>query len=64
MGARPEIVTAAPVQIAAVRRRATAGTIGALIRGSGVWDLMKARGITSPGHNVVVYWASAGARLN
>ena len=42
--------------LAAVRRQATPATIVGLIRGSNVWELMKARGIKSTGHNVVVYW--------
>jgi effector-binding domain-containing protein len=57
------IATARPRLLAAVRRQATASTIGPLIRTSGVWDLMKARGIKSTGHNVVIYWAKPGEGL-
>jgi effector-binding domain-containing protein len=60
----PEIVSAKPLVIAAVRRRATASTIGRLIQASGVWDQMKARGLRSGGHNVVVYWSTRTERLN
>jgi len=57
------VATALPRPLAAVRRRATAQTIGGLIRASGVWDLMAARGIKSTGHNVVVYWDEPGRNL-
>ena len=57
------LATARPRLLAAVRRQATPQTIGALIRGSGVWDLMRARGIASTGHNVVVYWDEPGRDL-
>ena len=57
------IATAAPRLLASVRRQATPPTIGALIRNSGVWDLMKARAIKSTGHNVVVYWDEPGRDL-
>ncbi|MEO8758759.1 MAG: hypothetical protein ABI398_13525 [Devosia sp.] len=57
------IATAKPRLLAAVRRYATPGTIVSLIRGSGVWDLMTARGIKSTGHNVVVYWDEPGRDL-
>jgi len=57
------IATAPPRRLAAVRRQATPATIGRLITGSGVWDLMKARGIKSTGHNVVVYWDEPGRDL-
>jgi effector-binding domain-containing protein len=57
------IATAKPRLLASVRRQAHPGTIGALIRTSGVWDLMKARSIKSTGHNVVVYWDEPGAKL-
>ena len=40
-----------------------AATIGKLITGSGVRDLMRAQGIKSVGHNVVVYWAQPDARF-
>ena len=57
------IATAKPRLLASVRRQATPQTIGPLIRNSGVWDLMKARGIQSTGHNVVVYWDEPGRDL-
>jgi effector-binding domain-containing protein len=57
------IATAKPRLLASVRRQATQQTIGALIGTSGVWDLMKARGIKSTGHNVVVYWDERGRDL-
>ncbi len=57
------IATAKPRLLAAVRRQATPQTIGTLIRTSGVWDLMKARGIKSTGHNVVVYHDEPGRNL-
>ncbi len=57
------IATAKPRLLAAARRQATTGTIAGLIRGSGVWELMAARGIASTGHNVVVYWDEPGANL-
>jgi effector-binding domain-containing protein len=57
------IATAKPRLLASVRRQATAQTIGSLIRTSGVWELMKARGIRSTGHNVVVYWDEPGRDL-
>jgi effector-binding domain-containing protein len=57
------IATAKPRLLASVRRQATPQTIGTLIRTSGVWELMKARGIKSTGHNVVVYWDEPGANL-
>ena len=57
------VATAPPRLLAAVRRQATPGTIGTLIRTSSVWDLMKARGITSTGHNVVVYRDEPGCDL-
>lgn len=57
------IATAKPRLLASVRRQAHPGTIGSLIRTSGVWELMKARNIKSTGHNVVVYWDEPGAHL-
>ena len=57
------IATARPRLLAAVRRQATPQTIAGLIRNSGVWDLMRARGIRSTGHNVVVYWDETGHDL-
>ena len=57
------IATAKPRLVAAVRRQATPSTIGTLIRTSGVWDLMKARGIKNTGHNVVIYRAEPGQAL-
>ena len=57
------IATAKPRLLASVRRQATPQTIGTLIRTSGVWDLMKARGIKSTGHNVVVYRDEPGRDL-
>jgi effector-binding domain-containing protein len=57
------IATAQPRLVAAVRRQATAATIGTLIRSSGVWDVMKVRGIRSTGHNVVIYRAEPGQGL-
>ena len=57
------LATGQPRLLAAVRRRARADTIGRLITGSGVWDLMRARGIESTGHNVVVYWDEPGKDL-
>jgi hypothetical protein len=57
------IATAKPRLLASVRRQATPQTIGTLIRTSGVWDLMKARGIRSTGHNVVVYRDEPGRDL-
>ncbi len=64
MSGDPAIVEAPPLLIAAVRRHATSATIAGLITNSGVWDLMRSRGITSPGHNVVVYWQTARHRLS
>lgn len=64
MSGVPELVEATPRWIAAVRRRATAATVGQLIRTSGVWDLMGAQGITSPGHNIVIYWHTLTDRLD
>ncbi len=57
------LATAKPRIIAAVRRQARPETLGKLIAGSGVWELMKARGIVSTGHNVVVYWDEPGKDL-
>ncbi|MEO6014554.1 MAG: GyrI-like domain-containing protein [Devosia sp.] len=57
------LATALPRLIAAVRRQARPTTIGGLIRSSGVWELMKARGIANTGHNVVIYWDEPGAHL-
>jgi effector-binding domain-containing protein len=57
------IATAVPRLLASVRRQATASTIAGLIRGSGVWDLMRSRNIQSTGHNVVVYWDEPGRDL-
>ena len=57
------IATAKPRLLASVRRQATPQTISTLIRTSGVWELMKARGIKSTGHNVVVYWDEPGRDL-
>jgi effector-binding domain-containing protein len=57
------IATAKPRLLAAVRRQARPDNIGTLIRTSGVWDLMKTRGIKSTGHNVVVYWDETGRHL-
>jgi effector-binding domain-containing protein len=57
------IATERPRLLASVRRPATPTTIGTLIRTSGVWDLMRARGIQSTGHNVVVYWDEPGRDL-
>ena len=57
------LATARPRLLASVRRQAKPGTIGTLIRTSGVWDLMKSRSIKSTGHNVVVYWDEPGAHL-
>src|SRR4051812_11960781 len=57
------IATAVPRLLASVRRQATPSTIAGLIRGSGVWDLMKSRNIESTGHNVVVYWDEPGRDL-
>ena len=57
------VATAKPRLLAAVRRQATPRTIAGLIRGSGVWDLMKARNIQSTGHNVVVYHDEPGRDL-
>ena len=63
MGLDALIATAKPRLLASVRRQATPQTIGNLIRTSGVWELMKARGIKSTGHNVVVYWDEPGRDL-
>jgi effector-binding domain-containing protein len=57
------IATARPRLLASVRRQATPQAIGPLIRGSGVWELMKSRGIESTGYNVVVYWDEPGQDL-
>jgi effector-binding domain-containing protein len=57
------VATAKPRLLASVRRQAHPGTIGQLIATSGVWDAMKARGIKSTGHNVVVYWDEPGKHL-
>ena len=57
------IATAKPRLLASVRRQATLQTIGDLIRNSGIWDMMRARGIESTGHNVVVYWDEPGRNL-
>jgi effector-binding domain-containing protein len=57
------VATAKPRLLAAVRRQATPQTLAGLIRGSGVWDLMKARNIKSTGHNVVVYHDEPGRDL-
>lgn len=57
------VATAKPRILASVRRQARPGTIGELITTSGVWGAMKARGIKSTGHNVVVYWDEAGKDL-
>ena len=57
------VATAKPRLLAAVRRQATPQTLAGLIRGSGVWDLMKARNIKSTGHNVVVYRDEPGRDL-
>jgi effector-binding domain-containing protein len=54
------LVATKPRLLAAVRRQATPQTLAGLIRGSGVWDLMKARNIKSTGHNVVVYHDEPG----
>ena len=50
------IAAGRPRLLAAVRRQATPATIGTLIQTSGVWDLMRTRGIKTTGHNVVLYW--------
>lgn len=57
------VATAKPRLLAAVRRQATPQTLAGLIRGSGVWDLMKSRNIKSTGHNVVVYHDEPGRNL-
>ena len=57
------VATAKPRLLAAARRQATPQTLAGLIRGSGVWDLMKARNIKSTGHNVVVYRDEPGRDL-
>ena len=57
------IATAQQRLLAAVRRQATPATLGTLIRTSGVWELMKAHGIKSTGHNVVVYRDEPGGDL-
>jgi effector-binding domain-containing protein len=57
------LVATKPRLLAAVRRQATPQTLAGLIRGSGVWDLMKARNIKSTGHNVVVYHDEPGRDL-
>ncbi len=57
------LATALPRLVAAVRRQATPATLGGLIRTSGAWDLMKARGIESTGHNIVLYHDEPGRNL-
>jgi effector-binding domain-containing protein len=57
------LATALPRPLAAVRRQARPATLAALIRGSGVWDLLRARDIETTGHNVVVYWDEPGRSL-
>ncbi|HVY50639.1 MAG TPA: GyrI-like domain-containing protein [Devosia sp.] len=60
---QPVVEISQPLMVAAVRRRATPQTLAGLIRGSGVWELMRARGIENTGHNVVIYRDEAGQDL-
>lgn len=60
---QPVVAVVPPRIVAAVRRRAMPQTIAGLIRGSDVWELMRARGIESTGHNVVIYRDEPGHDL-
>jgi effector-binding domain-containing protein len=57
---RVDIREVVPQLLAVVRDRATSATLVAKILGSPVWDYMRAHGIKSGGHNVVVYFDEGG----
>jgi effector-binding domain-containing protein len=56
MNYRIELREVAPQLLAVVRDVATSETLTAKILGSPVWDYIRANGIRSSGHNIVVYF--------